>query len=101
MSVPFDMVLILATVVFLLGAICAMARRTLIMILLGVEIMLNAAGIAFVGASLRWMALDGQIFVLVVMGVAAAEIAIGLALAVLAGQRCRAAEADDLSGLKG
>ena len=52
--VPYSHVLILAAILFLLGAGCAVARRNLIMILIGVEVMLSAAGLAFIGASLHW-----------------------------------------------
>ena len=55
MIVPFSHVLFLSGVLFLMGIFCAVARRNLIMIVLGVEIMLNAASIVFVGAALRWI----------------------------------------------
>jgi len=60
MGIPFGYVLALAGIVVLLGMICATARRNLIMILLGVEVMLNGAAIAFIGASLRWQHLEGR-----------------------------------------
>jgi NADH-quinone oxidoreductase subunit K len=56
------------------------ARRNLIMMLLGLEILLNASSIAFVGASLRWHHMDGQAMALFIMAVAAAEVSVGLAL---------------------
>jgi NADH-quinone oxidoreductase subunit K len=80
MIVPYSHVLILATLVFLLGLICLLSRRNLIMTLIGVEIMMNAAAILFVTASLRWQRLEGQTFVLFIIGVAAAEVSVGLAL---------------------
>jgi NADH-quinone oxidoreductase subunit K len=80
MIVSFGHVLILSGLLFLLGIVCAVARRNLIMILLGVEIMLNAATIAFVGAALRWHDMEGQVFVLFIFAVAAAEVSVGLAL---------------------
>ncbi len=80
MIVSFGHVLLLAGLLFLLGIVCAVARRNLVMILLGVEIMLNAATIAFVGAALRWHDLEGQAFVLFIFAVAAAEVSVGLAL---------------------
>jgi len=49
--VPFSHVLLVAVLLFVLGAACAVSRRNLIMILIGVEIMLNAAGLAFIGES--------------------------------------------------
>ncbi len=66
MIVPFNHVLILAGLLFLMGIFCVVARRSLVMILLGVEVMLNAAAILLVGASLRWQNLEGQAIVLFV-----------------------------------
>jgi len=87
MIVPYGHVLMLAGMLFALGVICSVSRRNLVMVLLGVEIMLNAAGIAFVGAALRWQQLEGQIFVIFIMAVAAAEVSVGLALIVRAYRR--------------
>jgi NADH-quinone oxidoreductase subunit K len=98
---PYGAVLLLACALFLMGAVCAVARRNLIMILIGVEVMLNAAGIALVGASLRWNALDGQAFVLFIMAFAAAEVAVGLALIVFAHRRTGSINADRYSVLRG
>ncbi|MEN6438489.1 MAG: NADH-quinone oxidoreductase subunit NuoK [Syntrophobacter sp.] len=87
MIVPFSHVLLLAAVLFGLGIFCAVARRNLIMIVLGIEIMLNAASIAFVGAALRWGDLEGQVFVLFILAVAATEVSVGLAVIVYAFRR--------------
>jgi NADH-quinone oxidoreductase subunit K len=100
MIIPYYHVLLLAVILFLMGAVCAIARRNLIMILIGVEIMLNAAGLAFVGASLRWQLLDGQIFVLFIMAVAASEVAVGLALIVYSQRRTGSVNADAYSLMK-
>jgi NADH-quinone oxidoreductase subunit K len=80
MIVPFGHVLALSGIVFLMGVFCAVSRRNLIMILLGLEIMLNGATIAFVGASLHFQALEGQTIALFIMAAAAAEVSVGLAL---------------------
>lgn len=101
MIVSFGQVLFLAGILFLMGAACTVARRNLIMILLGVEIMLNAAGIALVGASLRWSALDGQAFVLFIMAFAAAEVAVGLALIVYSRRQTGSVHADSYDVMKG
>lgn len=101
MIVPYDHVLLLAIVLFIMGAICTVTRRNLIVILIGVEIMLNAAGIAFVGASLRWQHLDGQVFIIFIMAIAAAEIAVGLALIVYSYRRTGSVSADDYDLMKG
>ena len=87
MIVPFSHVLALSGILFVLGIFCAVARRNLIMIVLGIEIMLNAASIAFVGATLRWQNLEGQSFVLFILAVAASEVSIGLAILVYAFRR--------------
>jgi NADH-quinone oxidoreductase subunit K len=101
MIVPYGHVLVLAGIMFLMGAGCTIARRNLIMILIGVEIMLNAAGILFVGASLRWGDLAGQGFVLFIMAAAASEVAVGLALIVYVRRRTGSVNADDYNVLKG
>ena len=101
MIVRYGHVLILAAILFLMGAGCAMSRRNLIMILIGVEIMLNAAGIVFIAASLRWGALAGQGFVLFIMAVAASEIAVALALVTYVRRRTGSVHADDYSVLRG
>jgi NADH-quinone oxidoreductase subunit K len=82
MDIPFGYVLALAGIVVVLGMVCAVARRNLIMILMGVEVMLNGAAIAFIGAALRWQQLEGQAFVLFIIAIAAAEVSLGLALIV-------------------
>ena len=82
MIVPYSHVLALAGIVFLMGMVCTVTRRNLIMILLGLEIMLNAGALALVGTSLRWMSMDGQAMALFIIVVAAAEVSLGLALIV-------------------
>jgi NADH-quinone oxidoreductase subunit K len=87
MIVPLGHVLLLAGIIFVLGIFCAVVRRNLIMIVLGIEIMLNAVSIAFVGAAARWYDLDGQTFVLFILAVAATEVSVGLAIIVYAFRR--------------
>jgi NADH-quinone oxidoreductase subunit K len=87
MIAPLGHVLLVAGIVFALGVFCAVARRNLIMIVLGIEIMLNAASIAFAGAALRWNNLDGQTFVLFILAVAATEVSVGLGIIVYAFKR--------------
>ena len=84
MIVPFSHVLAVFAIIFALGVFCAVARRNLIMIVLGIEIMLNAVSIAFVAAALRWQNLDGQTFVLFILAVASTEVSVGLAIIVYA-----------------
>lgn len=84
MIVPFNHVLALAGLLFLMGIYCVVVRRSLIMILLGVEVMLNAASIVLIGASLLWQNLEGQAVVLFIFAIAATEVSVGLALIVWA-----------------
>ena len=100
MIVSFGHVLVLSGLLFLLGTVCALARRNLIMILLGVEIMLNAATIAFVGAALRWHDMEGQVFVLFIFAVAAAEVSVGLALIIGVYRRTGSVDPNDFNLLK-
>ncbi len=101
MIVSYAEVLVLAALVFVMGAVCAVSRRNLIMILIGVEVMLNAAGIALVGASLYWNILEGQIFVLFIMAFAAGEVSVGLALIIYSERRTGSVDSDEYCLLKG
>jgi NADH-quinone oxidoreductase subunit K len=92
--VPYSHILILSGLLFFMGAFCAMTRRNLIMILLGLEIMLNAGAIAFVGAALCRHQVEGQIIALFIIAVAAAEVSVGLALIVAKQRRCGSVDPD-------
>ena len=82
MIVPFRHVFLLSGLLFVLGMFCSVTRRNLVMILLGVEIMLNAASVAFVGSALRWQQMEGQALVFFILAIAATEVSVGLALIV-------------------
>jgi len=99
--VPLSHMLALAGIIFALGVICVAVRRNIIMILIGVEIMLNAAGLAFVAGSMRWGMPDGQIFVLFLMAMAASEVSVGLALVVYLHKRKRSVDVDRFDEMKG
>jgi NADH-quinone oxidoreductase subunit K len=101
MLAPYGDVLLLAGILFFMGAVCAIAHRNLLMILIGVEIMLNAAGLALVAASLKWRQLDGQAFVLFIFAVAAAEVAVGLSLIVYSQRRTGSLDGDTYHRMKG
>jgi len=101
MTIPFTHMLFLAILLFVMGAACAMTRKSLFMILIGVEVMLNAAGIAFVAAAMRWLDMNGQVMALFVMTAAAAEIAVALALIVCIQRRTGSTNADHFNLLKG
>ncbi|MEJ2470562.1 MAG: NADH-quinone oxidoreductase subunit NuoK [Desulfuromonadales bacterium] len=82
MIVPLGHVLIVAAILFVMGLACVIARRQLIMILIGIEVMINAAGLVLVAASGYWQQLDGQVFVVFLMALTSAEVAISLAMVV-------------------
>ncbi|MGC8740571.1 MAG: NADH-quinone oxidoreductase subunit NuoK [Candidatus Sumerlaeaceae bacterium] len=81
--VPAEHALIVAGILFCMGVIGVLVRRNFLFVLMAIEIMLNAAGLAFVASSSIYGQPDGQIFFLFILPVAAAEVAIGLALGVL------------------
>ena len=101
MMVPFGHVFLLAGFLFSLGLICLVAHRNLIMTLVAVEVMMNGAAIAFVGAALRWQLMEGQVFMLFILAVAAAEVSVGLALVVNLYRRTGSVDPDRYDILKG
>ena len=100
-GVPLSWYLALSGVLFLLGLLGVLKRRNPLLLLLAVELMLNSANIALVGFSRYWNVSDGQIFALVVMVVAAAEVVIGLGLIVAVYRQRLELDVDALSRLKG
>lgn len=98
--VPYGHVLALAGILFSLGLVCLIGRRNLIMTLIGIEVMMNGAATAFLGAALRWQRVEGQVFVLFIIAVAAAEVSVGLALIVNAHRRSGSIDPDRYSILK-
>ena len=97
---PFNShaVLIVAALLFVLGLVGVLTRK--IFILISVEIMLNAAGLAFVAAGSRWGQPDGQIMFLFVLAMAAAEVSVGLSLVLQAHHQYRSLDIDKLKELK-
>ena len=78
--VPLEHGLLLAGILFALGVVGLLVRRNVLFILMSIEIMLNAAGLAFVVAGSRWGQADGQVMFMFILTMAAAEVAVGLAL---------------------
>ena len=101
MIVPISHILMVAAAMFLMGLGCVLARRNLIMILIGVEIMLNAVGLVLVGGSALWQQVDGQVFVIFLMAMTAAEVGISLAMVVYLRRRKGTIDADAFDGMKG
>jgi len=99
-QIPTEHGLILAGLLFILGLVGLLARRNVIFMLLSVEIMLNAAGLAFVTAGARWNQPDGQVMFIFVLTMAAAEVSVGLALVLLLYQKFKTLDADAASRLR-
>lgn len=94
-------VILLSAVLFTIGVVGVLTRRNALMIFMSVELMLNAANLAFVAFAQQWGNLDGQLFVFFIMAVAAAEVAVGLALIVAIFRTKRSTDVDELSQLRG
>jgi len=96
----------LSAIIFMIGAVGVLTRRSAIMIFLSVELMLNAANLALVAFALQWAeagmitALSGQTAVLIIMAIAAAEVAIGLAILVAIFRYRHSSEVDNLSEVR-
>jgi NADH-quinone oxidoreductase subunit K len=101
MTMPVTHVLILAVVLFVLGLVGVLARRNIIFMLLSVEIMLNAAGLAFVAAGSRWGHPDGQVMFVFIISMAAAEVSVGLALVLQMHHRFKTLNTDEARTLRG
>ena len=100
-GIPMGHALVLAGVLFALGLAGLLMRRNLIFILMSIEIMLNAAGVAFVAAGSRWGQPDGQIMFLFILAMAASEVAIGLALVLRLYRHHPTLDADAVSDMRG
>jgi NADH-quinone oxidoreductase subunit K len=81
-SVPLDHYLILSAIVFSIGVIGVLVRRNLIVVLMSIELMLNAVNLTFIAFSRYLGSMEGQVAVFFVMAVAAAEAVIGLAIVI-------------------
>ena len=93
--------LIVAAMLFGIGSLGVMLRRSPLIVLLSLELMLNAANLTLIAFARQQGDLDGQIFALAVMAVAAAEVAIGLGLIVAMSRRGMALDVDRATALRG
>jgi NADH-quinone oxidoreductase subunit K len=98
--VPSSYYLILSAVLFTLGAVGVLVRRNALVMLMSVELMLNAVNLTFITFSRLLENIDGQIFALLVMAVAAAEAAVGLAIVVSVYRHKETADVDEANELK-
>ena len=98
--VPLEYYLALSAVVFAIGVIGVLIRRNALIIFMSVELMLNAANLAFVAFANHYGVFTGQLFVFFVMTVAAAEVAVGLALIVQIFKTKHTINVDEMNNLK-
>ncbi|MCY4270292.1 MAG: NADH-quinone oxidoreductase subunit NuoK [Gammaproteobacteria bacterium] len=100
-AVPIEHGLMLAGILFSLGLIGVLTRRNIVFVLMSLEVMLNACGLAFIVAGSRWEQPDGQIMFLLILTLAAAEVAVGLSLIIQLFRRYQTVDINMLSELKG
>jgi NADH-quinone oxidoreductase subunit K len=100
-GIPLSGFLAVSAILFTMGALGVLIRRNAIIIFMSVELMLNAANLAFVAFTRSYNALSGQLFVFFVMTVSAAEVAVGLALIVAIFRSKHSIDVDQMSSLKG
>jgi NADH-quinone oxidoreductase subunit K len=100
-TIPAENGLLIAGVLFTLGVVGLVVRRNIFFILLSIEIMLNSAGLAFVVAGAHFGQPDGQVMVIFILTMAAAEVAVGLAIVVQLYHHFRTLDVDAASILRG
>lgn len=93
--------IILSAILFSIGAIGVLVRRNPLIMFMSIELMLNAANLAFVAFSRYLNSLDGQVFVFLILTVAAAEVAVGLAIIVALFRQREQVDVDEVNELKG
>lgn len=99
--VPTGHYIILSGLLFTTGVIGFLVRRNPIVMFMSIELMLNAANLAFIAFARHFRSLDGQIFVFIVMAVAAAEVAVGLAIIVAIFRTRATIDVDEMSEMRG
>lgn len=98
--VPTSYYLILAAMIFSIGAVGVLVRRNALIIFMCVEMMLNSVNLTLIALSRQWGNLEGQIFVFMIMAVAAAEVAVGLAILISNTRHQRSINIDEIHLLK-
>ena len=100
-TIPTGDILVLASVLFTLGLAGVLTRRNIIFVLLSIEIMLNAAGLAFVAGGSKWNQPDGQVMFIFILVMAAAEVSVGLALVLQLYHRFKTLDTDVTNRMRG
>jgi NADH-quinone oxidoreductase subunit K len=100
-ELPIEHGITIAVTLFLIGLAGLMVRRNILFMLMSIEIMLNACGLAFIVGASRWAEADGQVMFLFILTMAAAEVAVGLALILQFYKHFNTLDADAASRMKG
>ncbi|MEL0027447.1 MAG: NADH-quinone oxidoreductase subunit NuoK [Perlucidibaca sp.] len=100
-GIPMEHGLALASVLFVLGLAGVLVRRNILFVLMSLEIMMNAAALAFVVAGARWGQPDGQIMFILIISLAAAEASVGLAILLQLYRRFGTLDIDAASEMRG
>ena len=98
--VPTNYYLILSAMIFTIGAVGVLSRRNALIIFMCVEMMLNSVNLTLIAFSRQWDNLNGQVSVFIIMAVAAAEIAVGLAILIAHVSLARTTNIDDVNVMK-
>lgn len=98
--VPTSYFLILSGLIFTIGAVGVLTRRSALIIFMCVELMLNSVNLTLVALSRQWDNLNGQVFVFMIMAVAAAEVAVGLAILINHTRHSNTTNIDEMKLLK-
>lgn len=101
LNVPLNHILLISSLLFIIGMLGLMIRRNIIFILMSLEVMLNSAALAFVAAGAHWGQPDGQIIFMLILSIAAAEVAIGLSLVLQVQRRFKTLDMDKVDGMRG
>jgi NADH-quinone oxidoreductase subunit K len=98
--VPTNYYLILSAIIFAIGAVGVLSRRNALIIFMCVEMMLNSVNLTLIAMSRQWNNLNGQVFVFIIMAVAAAEVAVGLAIVIAHYYHSKSTNIDDINVMK-
>ena len=101
MIVPLEHVIILSVIIFSIGIMGVIFRKNAIIIFMSIELMLNAVNLSLVGFSRYYNSVDGQVFVFLIMTLAAAEVAVGLAIIVALFRNKQTINIDEMNILRG
>ncbi len=98
--IPTSYYLILGALIFIVGTVGVLTRRSALIILMCVELMLNSVNLTLIALSRQWGNLNGQIFVFMIIAVAAAEVAVGLAIIISHQRHTKTTNIDEINLLK-